>query len=160
MFHISLLKIIMTAAQEHNPETLYNTITCMSDYRRGSGLKIGFTDHFNTLLMAIFNYSSIPDLHTLQIPTAHAKSIQSAVFTSRSLVTVSNSGDSSACAPTLLPAGSQQHRQCLLFTALLQLNWLVKVKVKVTLRLTVSQSVCLGVEPRLGLMTRYLFTVW
>jgi hypothetical protein len=31
-----------------------------------------------------------------------------------------------------------------------------KVKVKVTLRLTVSQSVCLGVEPRLGLMTRYL----
>jgi hypothetical protein len=30
------------------------------------------------------------------------------------------------------------------------------VKVKVTLRLTVSQSVCLGVEPRLGLMTRYL----
>jgi hypothetical protein len=32
-----------------------------------------------------------------------------------------------------------------------------KVKVKVTLRLTVSQSVCLGVEPRLGLMTRCFF---
>jgi hypothetical protein len=31
-----------------------------------------------------------------------------------------------------------------------------KVKVKVTLRLTVSQSVSLGVEPLLGLMTRYL----
>jgi hypothetical protein len=30
------------------------------------------------------------------------------------------------------------------------------VKVKVTLRLTVSQSVSLGVEPHLGLMTRYL----
>jgi hypothetical protein len=29
-------------------------------------------------------------------------------------------------------------------------------KVKVTLRLTVSQSVNLGVEPHLGLMTRYL----
>jgi hypothetical protein len=29
-------------------------------------------------------------------------------------------------------------------------------KVKVTLRLTVSQSVSLGVEPHLGLMTRYL----
>jgi hypothetical protein len=32
----------------------------------------------------------------------------------------------------------------------------VKVKVKVTLRLTVGQSVRLGVEPHLGLMTRYL----
>jgi hypothetical protein len=30
-------------------------------------------------------------------------------------------------------------------------------RVRVTLRLTVSQSVCLGVEPRLGLMTRYSF---
>jgi hypothetical protein len=30
-------------------------------------------------------------------------------------------------------------------------------KVKVTLRLTVSQSVCLGIEPHLGPMTRYLF---
>jgi hypothetical protein len=29
-------------------------------------------------------------------------------------------------------------------------------KVKVTLRLTVSQSVSLGVEPHMGLMTRYL----
>jgi hypothetical protein len=34
-------------------------------------------------------------------------------------------------------------------------------QVKVTLRLTVSQSVSLGVEPRLGLMTRYLaITIW
>jgi hypothetical protein len=31
-----------------------------------------------------------------------------------------------------------------------------QVKVKVTLRLTVSQSVNLGVEPHMGLMTRYL----
>jgi hypothetical protein len=30
----------------------------------------------------------------------------------------------------------------------------VRVRVRVTLRLTVRQSVCLGVEPRLGLMTR------
>jgi hypothetical protein len=34
---------------------------------------------------------------------------------------------------------------------------LAQVKVKVTLRLSVSQSVCLGVEPRLGLMTRCFF---
>jgi hypothetical protein len=33
---------------------------------------------------------------------------------------------------------------------------LLYVKVEVTLRLTVSQSVSLGVEPHLGLMTRYL----
>jgi hypothetical protein len=33
----------------------------------------------------------------------------------------------------------------------------VEVRVRVTLQLTVSQSVCLGVEPRLGHMTRYLF---
>jgi hypothetical protein len=32
----------------------------------------------------------------------------------------------------------------------------IKVKVKVTLRPTVGQSVNLGVEPHLGLMTRYL----
>jgi hypothetical protein len=31
----------------------------------------------------------------------------------------------------------------------------VQVQVQVTLRLTVSQSVCLGVEPRPGLMTRF-----
>jgi hypothetical protein len=37
---------------------------------------------------------------------------------------------------------------------------LLRVKVKVTLRLTVSQSVCLCVEPRLGLMTRYLGLFW
>jgi hypothetical protein len=40
-----------------------------------------------------------------------------------------------------------------------ELNSQVKtawLKVKVTLRLTVSQSVSLGVEPHLGLMTRYL----
>jgi hypothetical protein len=30
------------------------------------------------------------------------------------------------------------------------------VKVKVTLRLTVSQSVSLGIEPHLGIVTRYL----
>jgi hypothetical protein len=32
-----------------------------------------------------------------------------------------------------------------------------RVRVRVTLQLTVSQSVCLGVEPNLGLLTRDLF---
>jgi hypothetical protein len=35
------------------------------------------------------------------------------------------------------------------------LSFDTRVSVRVTLRLTVSQSVCLGVELRLGLMTRY-----
>jgi hypothetical protein len=34
-----------------------------------------------------------------------------------------------------------------------------QIHVKVTLRLTVSQSISLGVEPHLGLMTRYLLLV-
>jgi hypothetical protein len=42
---------------------------------------------------------------------------------------------------------------------LLTANCLGQVKLKVTLRLTVSQSASLGVEPHLGLMTRYL-TIW
>jgi hypothetical protein len=33
----------------------------------------------------------------------------------------------------------------------------IDIRVRITLRLTVSQSVCLGVEPRLGHMIRYLF---
>jgi hypothetical protein len=38
-----------------------------------------------------------------------------------------------------------------------ELTRLWTVRVRVTLRLTVSQSVCLGVEPRMGLMTTYSF---
>jgi hypothetical protein len=34
----------------------------------------------------------------------------------------------------------------------------VEVKVKVILRLTVGQSVCLGVKPNLGLLTRVFFS--
>jgi hypothetical protein len=36
-------------------------------------------------------------------------------------------------------------------------NRFSQVKIKVTLRLTVSQSVCLGVEPNLGFLTRVFF---
>jgi hypothetical protein len=38
----------------------------------------------------------------------------------------------------------------------ISLHQALQVKVKVTLRLTVSQSVSLGVESHLGLMTRYV----
>jgi hypothetical protein len=42
-------------------------------------------------------------------------------------------------------------------SGVVDVDWLKLLRVRVTLRLTVSQSVCLGVEPHLGLMTRYLF---
>jgi hypothetical protein len=124
---------------------------CMSDYRRGLGLEIGFIDQFNTWLVTTLNYSAIADLYTSQITTAHAKSFPACrVFTSRSLVTAYNSGDSSTT-----PTKSCLH----------QLNYnslstkLAKVKDKVTFLMTVSQSVSLGVEPHLGIMTRYLLVV-
>jgi hypothetical protein len=68
------------------------------------------------------------------------------VFTSCSLVTASNSGDSSLSS---LKSSIQ--------SVPYESDLVVKVKVKVTLRLTVSQSVSLGIEPHLGPMTRYLF---
>jgi hypothetical protein len=36
---------------------------------------------------------------------------------------------------------------------------MVRVRVRVTLQLTVSQSVCLGVEPNLGLLTRDIIII-
>jgi hypothetical protein len=71
----------------------------MSDSRRDFGLEIGFIDHFDTRLVIILKYSTIVDFRTLQIPTAHA------VFTCRSLVTASDSGDS----PTV-PTKSSLHK--------------------------------------------------
>jgi hypothetical protein len=57
----------------------------------------GFIYHLFTRLGATSNYNAIADLHTLQIPTATAKPFPACcVFTSRSLVTASNSGDYSA----------------------------------------------------------------
>jgi hypothetical protein len=91
------------------------TIICMGNYRRDLRLEIKFTAHFNTRLVTTLNYSAIADLHTLQITTAYVKSFYS-VFTSRSLVTATNSEDSSASAFTSLPAGSQLHRLSLPFT--------------------------------------------
>jgi hypothetical protein len=43
-----------------------------------------------------------------------------------------------------------------LLQGLLYLTLIVRVRVRVTLQLTVSRSVCLGVEPNLGLLTRYI----
>jgi hypothetical protein len=51
-------------------------------------LEIGFIDHFNTHLVTTLKYSVIADLHTLQIITAHTKSVSArTVFTCRFPVT-------------------------------------------------------------------------
>jgi hypothetical protein len=65
--------------------------------RPGFGLVIGLIDHLYTHLGTTSNYSAIANLHNSQITTVLAKSFPAcSVFTSRSLVTASNSGDSSA----------------------------------------------------------------
>jgi hypothetical protein len=100
-----------------NGFTRHDIVTCICDYRRAFGLEIGFIDHFTTRLVTTSNYSSSADLHTLQITIAYAKSFPACcVFTSRSLVTASNSGDSSAFAFTSLIAGSELQSLSLLFT--------------------------------------------
>jgi hypothetical protein len=73
-------------------------------------------DHFTTRLATTLNYSAIADLHTSEITNAHAKTFQSALFTSRSIATASNNAYSSASALTSLPAGSQLRRLNLLVT--------------------------------------------
>jgi hypothetical protein len=63
----------------------------------GSGLDIAFIDYLYSQLVTTSNYSATANLHTLQITTASAKSFPACcVFTCRSLVTASNSGDYSA----------------------------------------------------------------
>jgi hypothetical protein len=48
-----------------------DNVTRMGDYRRGFGLEIVFSDHFNTELVTTINYSAIADLHTSQITRGH-----------------------------------------------------------------------------------------
>jgi hypothetical protein len=69
------------------------------DYRRGFGLDIEFIDHSYTRLGTTSNYSTTANLHNSQITTALAKHFPACcVFTSPSLITASNSEDSSASA--------------------------------------------------------------
>jgi hypothetical protein len=57
-------------------QLIKNNVTILSDYKRGSGLEIGFIEHFTTRLVTTSNYSTIADLHKLHITRAHAKSFQ------------------------------------------------------------------------------------
>jgi hypothetical protein len=87
---------------------LSRTCSMECDYRRGFRLDVGFIDHLCTHFGTTSNYSAIANLHTSQITIAHAKSFPACcVFSSRSLVTASSSGVSSAFALTsLLNGGS------------------------------------------------------
>jgi hypothetical protein len=58
------------------------------------GLDIGFIDHLQ--IVNTSNYNTITNFHTLQITTAHAVFSVCYVFTGRSLIMPSNSGDPSA----------------------------------------------------------------
>jgi hypothetical protein len=69
----------------------------MSDYRRGFGLDIGFTDHLYAQLGTTNNCSAIANLHILQINRGHAKYFPTFHdFTSHSRITASNSRSFSA----------------------------------------------------------------
>jgi hypothetical protein len=83
------------------------------------------------------NWSVISNSYTLQFTTTQIKSfLFCCVFTGCHLVTASNVVDASVF--VFHPSVPR---------------W----QIKVTLRLTVSQSVCLGVKPNLGLLTRDIF---
>jgi hypothetical protein len=57
-------------------------------FSRGSGLHIGFIDHFNIQFVITLNYSAIANLHNLQITVTQAKTFPAcSVFTSSWLVT-------------------------------------------------------------------------
>jgi hypothetical protein len=74
-------------------------VTYICDSQQGFGLDIGSIDHFTTRLGTTRNYSATAKLHNYKITTTLLKPIPACcVFTSRSLVTVSKSGDSSGSA--------------------------------------------------------------
>jgi hypothetical protein len=90
-------------------------------------------------LLTTSNYSVIVNRHTLPITRAQVKSSQSA-FTSRSLVTDLNNGDSSASTFTSLLSGEYLTTERLL-------SW---VELSFMLRPTVSRPVCLGIKHPFG----------
>jgi hypothetical protein len=118
----------------------------MCDYRRGMdwGLDLlaNYTHHselrvITAQLLISTLYKSLE--HTISpFPAGN-------VFTRRFLITASNNGYSSTSVLSSSLNGGFLRTACVI------------VKVKDTLRLTVSQSVCLGIEPHLGPITRYLF---
>jgi hypothetical protein len=83
------------------------------DYRRGIDWIFDILTHLYIPLRITSNYGIIANLHTLQLTTVSAKNLPVCnSFNSRSLVTASNSGDSSA-----------SHAQVLLLQPPVQNSW-------------------------------------
>jgi hypothetical protein len=78
-----------------------NTLTILRVWLyRGKSWILDFFKYLYTLPKTTSNYSAMANLHNSQFTTAHAKSFPACcVFTSRSLATASNSGDSLAFRP-------------------------------------------------------------
>jgi hypothetical protein len=98
---LSFVRVIVSSSKSIVHVNILSRVK--SDSRQGFGLEIGFIDHLQAV--TINNHNTIANVHTLQITTAHTKTFQSAVFTSRCPVTDSNSWDSSNA-----PTKSSLHR--------------------------------------------------
>jgi hypothetical protein len=113
----------------------------------GFGLVNRFIDRLYTRLISTSNYSATADIHNSQITTALAKLFPACyVYIDRSLATAANSRDSST---SRVQAFSSQPP--------VQNSTESEVKIKVTLRLTVSKSWCRGTS---GAHDQIFITVW
>jgi hypothetical protein len=99
------------------------------DYRRGFGLVNGFIDYLYTRLGTTSNYSATANLHNSQITRAPVRPFPAwSVFTSLSVATASNSGDSSASCTQVLslqpPMPNSALNSQLKYSSTAELNWL------------------------------------
>jgi hypothetical protein len=109
-------------------------------------------DHLYTWLRTTSNYRATANFHSSQITTAPAKPFPAfCVFTSRPLLTASNTGDSSASSAQVLSSQPTIQNST-------ELNW-VWVWVLCYDRRSTGQSV-LEWSTQLGLTTRSLLLVW
>jgi hypothetical protein len=124
---------------------------------------IGFINTLVTISLNYSQYSDIADLHNLQFTVAHPLGFS--VFSKQRISTLKlalQNTMKSSCHFLFSHPGTQLYSpepktELVVAVSYREPTWTelhYRVRVRVTLRLTVSQSVCLGVEPRLGLMTR------